>query len=45
MKKNIIFIIFFSIILISCGKKSNPEYKAEKNQTILKKYVLNFQKL
>ena len=41
MKKNIILIIFFFIFLISCGKKGDPEYKAEKKQTILKKYTLS----
>ena len=42
MKKNVMFIIFFFIILISCGKKSDPEYKAKKNQNIYKNYTLRF---
>ena len=41
MKKNIILIIFFFIFFISCGKKGDPEYKAGKNQIILKKYTLS----
>ncbi len=41
MKKNIILIIFFFIFLISCGKKGDPEYKAEKKQIIFKKYILS----
>ncbi len=36
MKKKVIFIIFFFIVLVSCGKKGDPEYKTKKNQTILK---------
>ncbi len=31
MIKKITLIILCSLILISCGKKSDPEYKAEKN--------------
>ena len=31
MIKKIILISIFSILLISCGKKGDPEYKKEKN--------------
>ena len=31
MIKKITLIILCSLILISCGKKSDPEYKSEKN--------------
>ena len=36
MKKNIILLIFCFITIFSCGKKADPEYKAEK-------YISNFQ--
>ena len=42
MKKNIIIIIFFFVFLISCGKKGDPEYKAEKNHNIFKNNILRF---
>ena len=30
MIKKIVLIIFLSILVLSCGKKGNPEYKAYK---------------
>ena len=36
MIKKITLIILCSVILISCGKKGDPEYKVEKN-ILLKK--------
>ena len=31
MIKKTILIIFLSVLVLSCGKKGNPEYKAYKN--------------
>jgi len=31
MIKKTILIIFLSVLVVSCGKKSDPEYKAFKN--------------
>ncbi len=30
MKKNILFLLFFIFLLVSCGKKADPEYKQSK---------------
>ena len=30
MTKKIIFILFFSVLIFSCGKKGDPEYKETK---------------
>ena len=34
MIKKLMFISIFSILLFSCGKKGDPEYKATKNNII-----------
>ena len=34
MIKKIIVILFCSIIVFSCGKKGDPEYKAKENSSI-----------
>jgi hypothetical protein len=34
MIKKLIFISIFVILLFSCGKKGDPEYKATKNNTL-----------
>ncbi len=31
MTKKIIIIIFLTLFVFSCGKKSNPEYKSKRN--------------
>ncbi len=35
MIKKLILISIFCTLLISCGKKGDPEYKANKNNTII----------
>ena len=35
MIKKLIFISILSIIILSCGKKADPEYKAYKNNILL----------
>jgi len=35
MIKKLILISIFSILLFSCGKKGDPEYKASKNNIIM----------
>jgi hypothetical protein len=35
MIKKIILISIFCILLISCGKKGDPEYKADKNNFLI----------
>ena len=35
MIKKLILITIFSILLSSCGKKANPEYKATKNNILI----------
>tara|TARA_B110000037_G_C16767015_1_gene361720 strand:+ start:64 stop:183 length:120 start_codon:yes stop_codon:yes gene_type:complete len=35
MIKKIILISIFCILLFSCGKKGDPEYKADKNNTLI----------
>tara|TARA_B110001450_G_C17221542_1_gene319646 strand:+ start:54 stop:170 length:117 start_codon:yes stop_codon:yes gene_type:complete len=37
MIKKLIFIFIFSIIILSCGKKADPEYKVYKNNILLDK--------
>ena len=34
MIKKLILIYIFSILLLSCGKKGDPEYKANKNNVL-----------
>ena len=38
MKKNIILLIFCFITIMSCGKKADPEYKAEKYISYFQEY-------
>jgi len=35
MIKKIILIFIFSILLLSCGKKGDPVYKADKNNILI----------
>ena len=35
MKKKIILISIFCILLFSCGKKGDPEYKVDKNKILI----------
>ena len=35
MIKKLILISIFSILLLSCGKKGDPEYKVIKNNTLI----------
>ena len=35
MIKKLILISIFSILLFSCGKKNDPEYKTEKNNILI----------
>ena len=35
MIKKIIFICMLSVILLSCGKKADPEYKVYKNNILV----------
>ena len=35
MIKKIIFILLLSILMLSCGKKGDPEYKAGKNNILI----------
>jgi hypothetical protein len=37
MIKKIILILIFCSLLISCGKKGDPEYKANKNNFLINK--------
>ena len=37
MIKKITFAILFCVMIISCGKKGDPEYKAKKNHTVVVK--------
>ena len=37
MIKNIILICIFCSMLLSCGKKGDPEYKADKNDIFIHK--------
>tara|TARA_B100000401_G_scaffold396680_1_gene306350 strand:+ start:314 stop:433 length:120 start_codon:yes stop_codon:yes gene_type:complete len=39
MFKKILLILFCSIILLSCGKKGDPEYKAQKKQLKIVKII------
>ena len=39
MIKKTIIIIFLSVLVISCGKKGDPEYKAFKNTNSLIKII------
>ena len=37
MIKNIILISIFCLLLLSCGKKSDPEYKVNKSNVLINK--------
>ena len=37
MIKKLILIFIFSTLLLSCGKKADPEYKASKNNNLILK--------
>ena len=42
MKKKIILIILCFITIASCGKKADPEYKAEKKIYYFENYIFEF---
>ena len=41
MIKKITFVILFCCILVSCGKKGNPEYKVLNKEIIIPTIVIN----
>ena len=41
MIKKITFTLFMLLLLLSCGKKSDPVYKEDKNQVYLKLFSNN----
>ena len=41
MIKNITFVIFICCILVSCGKKSDPEYKALNKEIEISAIIIN----
>jgi len=41
MIKNITFVVFVCCILVSCGKKSDPEYKALNKEIEISTIIIN----
>ena len=41
MIKKITFVILFCCILVSCGKKADPEYKASNKTIIIPTIIIN----
>ena len=42
MKKKIILVLLCFVAIFSCGKKSNPQYKSEKNTSEFERYIFEF---
>ena len=40
MKKKLFITLIFTIFLISCGKKSNPEYKGSLDRAIIQNKII-----
>jgi hypothetical protein len=38
MIKKIIFLLLFFVFILSCGKKTDPEYRVKKDNILIKKY-------
>tara|TARA_Y100000590_G_scaffold284705_1_gene320441 strand:- start:1282 stop:1434 length:153 start_codon:yes stop_codon:yes gene_type:complete len=45
MKKKFFLITICFLVFVSCGKKSDPEYKAEKNSVNNENYIFESQKV
>ncbi len=41
MIKKIVFLVLFCCVVISCGKKGDPEYKGSKKERILPAITIN----
>ena len=41
MIKKIILTLILSIVIFSCGKKGDPEYKETKNNTQMQSFLIN----
>ena len=41
MIKKIILTLILSIVIFSCGKKGDPEYKETKNDTKMQSFLIN----